>query len=110
MSGRMRGLRFAAVIAVAAVGACAEAKEEGWDTKTDAAAPTGWQWVGEGEQQNFSTADRFCRQTTVAASPRLGSELKSQLSGSDANVRVTEGNRRAYWNCMEGRGWKHQGR
>ena len=110
MSGRMRGLKFAAVIAVAAVGACAgDDDDKGWDTETKGAAPAGWEWVGEGEQQNFATADRFCRRTTVASSPRLQSDVTNQMSGSDRGVRVSEGDRRAYWGCMQSRGWKVQG-
>ena len=50
MSGRMRCLRFAGVIAVAAVGAWASDDDKSWDTKTEGAAPTGWTWVGEGEE------------------------------------------------------------
>ena len=109
MSGRIRGLKFVAMIAVVAVSACAGEDDKGWDTKTEGAAPAGWQWVGEGEQQNYASADRFCRRTTVAADPRLNSQVQSQMSGSDSNVRVTEGDRRAYRSCMEGRGWKSQG-
>ncbi len=111
MSGRIRGLKFAAVIAVAAVGACAgdDDKDKGWDTKTEGMAPSGWVWVGEGEQQNFATADRFCSRATVASDARLGAQTKSQMSGSNAEKGVSEGDRRAYWSCMQGRGWKAQG-
>ncbi len=106
MSGWMRGLKFAVVIAVAAVGACSSDDDEGWDTATEEAAPAGWQWVGEGEQQNFATADRFCRRTTVESNPRLKSNAQEKLSGSDRGVNVSDGDIRAYRNCMESRGWK----
>jgi hypothetical protein len=62
---------FAAVIAAAAVGASASDVSKGWGTKTEGAAPSGWTWVGESEQQNFAIADRFCRGMTVAADLRL---------------------------------------
>lgn len=106
MSGRLRGLKLVAAIAVAVTGACASEDDKAWDARTEGAAPTGWQWVGEGEQQNFASADRFCQRTTVAADPRLQAQVQNQLSGSNAQMRVTEGDRRAYWSCMEGRGWR----
>lgn len=106
MSGWMRGLKLAVVIAVVAAGACASDDDEDWDEATEATAPSGWQWVGEGEQQNFATADRFCRRTTVQSNPRLKTDARTQLSGADRGSRVSEGDRRAYWNCMESRGWR----
>ncbi|MGF1641322.1 MAG: hypothetical protein ACFCUO_10275 [Rhodospirillales bacterium] len=108
----MCGLRtargLAMVIAVALAGACAGDSEQEWDSAAEGAAPAGWEWIGEGREQNFATADRFCRRTLAAADPRLGSEARSQLTGSDPGMRLSEADRRAYWTCMEGRGWRAQ--
>ncbi len=44
--GAILCLGFAAVIAVAAIGACASDDDKGWATKTEGAAPAGWTSVG----------------------------------------------------------------
>ena len=110
MRGPKRSLTFAAVIAVAFLGACASEENPYEQPPTlpggEPAPSEGWTWTGEGEAPNFATADTQCRGITAASDPRLSAQVQGQQQGTVGRVRVRDSDRRAYWRCLHGRGWQ----
>jgi hypothetical protein len=105
-----RSIRFAAMVAVAFLGACASEENVYQQPPTlpggEPPPSEGWTWSGEGEAPNFGSDDSFCRGLTKASDPRLTAQAERERKGIAGPARVRDSDRRTYWRCLQGRGWE----